>query len=158
MMMGMGAAHGLTRVSGTGFSTRIKGINTGDETDAMIREMIDDLLRKNLPVSTIAVWQIRSRTAGIDVEIIRQKMISYLVESNRFQVIARDRLDQLLEEQNLALSGILDQNSAVEIGKLTGVEGFLDGYVSMNKDKLILSLNLIETRTGKIIWAKTLER
>ncbi|MCH7763426.1 MAG: hypothetical protein IIB95_06740 [Candidatus Marinimicrobia bacterium] len=76
---------------------------------------------------------------------------------NLFKVVSRERLNELLEEQGLSLSGTIDDKSAVEIGNLIGVEGFVDGYASISNDRIILSFTLMETKSGVIIWAKTLE-
>ena len=76
---------------------------------------------------------------------------------NLFKVVSRERLNELLEEQGLSLSGTIDDKSAVEIGNLIGVEGFVDGYASISNDQIILSFTLMETKSGVIIWAKTLE-
>ena len=91
---------------------------------------------------------------GLDVEVIRQKFIAELVDVNRFKVISRERLSELLEEHSLSLSGALNENSAVEIGNLIGVEGFIDGYASIENGRLRLSFTLVETKSGIIIWAK----
>ena len=93
----------------------------------------------------------------MDVETIRLKLISLLVDQNRFNVISRERLKDLLDEQSLSLSGTIDENSAVEIGKLIGVEGFIDGYCSLEDNRFILSLNLIESKRGVILWSKIVE-
>ncbi|MCH7613514.1 MAG: hypothetical protein IIB45_09180 [Candidatus Marinimicrobia bacterium] len=76
---------------------------------------------------------------------------------NLFKVVSRERLNELLEEQGLSLSGTIDDKSAVEIGNLIGVEGFVDGYASISNDQIILSFTLMKTKSGVIIWAKTLE-
>jgi PBP1b-binding outer membrane lipoprotein LpoB len=62
-------------------------------------------------------------------------------------------LEELLDEHSLSLSGAIDEKSAVEIGKLIGV----DGYTAMENEKFILNFNLIETSTGIIVWSKTAE-
>jgi len=90
--------------------------------------------------------------------MVRQKLITRLAGMNRFKVISRERLSDLLKEQSLSLSGSIDEKSAVVIGKLVGVEGFIDGYVSLDDDRFILNFFLIETKSGVIVWAKTIER
>lgn len=72
-------------------------------------------------------------------------------------MISRERLSELLREQSLSLSGSVDEKGAVEIGKLVGVEGFIDGYASLDKNRFTLNLFLIETKSGVILWAKTIE-
>lgn len=157
MMAGMGMGKGFMSSDRARTTGTIRQVNTGDVPEWAIREIVADLSSRALPVKSLAVWEIKSRTAGLDVETIRLKLMSRLVEAGTFDVIDRDRLTQLLEEKKLALSGILDEQSAGEIGRLIGVDGFIDGFVSLKDDRFLLSLNLIETKSGKILWSKIVE-
>jgi PBP1b-binding outer membrane lipoprotein LpoB len=133
-------------------------VNVGSLVDQVVEEAVEDLSHKDIAIQSIALWQLKSKTEGVDVEIIRQKLITRLVNLNRFRVVSRERLQKLLEEQKLSLSGTIDKERAVIIGSLVGVEGFIDGYTAIENNKFVLSLNLIETKSGVIIWAKTIER
>ena len=62
-----------------------------------------------------------------------------------------------MEKKNLALSGVLDVNNAVTIGELVGIEGFIDGYLSIEKDQLEINLNLIDAKKGLIVWALSID-
>lgn len=134
---------------------QVEEINVIEAIDHMIEKAVLDLSKQNFDLKSVAVWQIKSQSAGLDVEVIRQKLISKLVTLNLFKVVSRKRLNELLEEQGLSLSGTIDDKNAVDIGNLIGVEGFIDGYASVENDRFILSFTLIETGTGVIIWAKT---
>ncbi len=124
----------------------------------MVKEVVKDLSSQDLDINSIAVWRIKSQTAGLNVEVIRQKLITKLVTLNRFKVITRQRLSELLDEQLLSDSGALDEKSVVEFGNLIGVEGFIDGYASVENNRFVLSFTLIETKSGVIVWAKTVEK
>lgn len=136
---------------------KVQKVNTGQAIDQMIEEAVLDLSKQNLDINSIAVWQIKSQTADLETETIGHKLITQLDNMNRFKVVTRERLSELLEEQGLSLSGTIDDKSAVEIGNLIGVEGFISGFASLENDRLILSFTLLETKSGVIIWAKTLE-
>lgn len=136
---------------------KVQKVNTGQAIDQMIEEAVLDLSKQNLDINSIAVWQIKSQTADLETETIGHKLITQLDNMNRFKVVTRERLSELLEEQGLSLSGTIDDKSAVEIGNLIGVEGFISGFASLENDRLILSFTLFETKSGVIIWAKTLE-
>ncbi len=96
--------------------------------------------------------------------------VTELVKSGKFRVIDRERLDALMREKNLTLSGDIDASSAIEIGKLLGVKYFLTGAVteygntkvggsgfgiSAGKKKFVAALNarIIDAQTGEILWA-----
>ncbi len=129
---------------------------TVDQWENLITAAINDLAKRDLGVSSIAVLDIKSKSAEIDVEWIRQKLITELVALDRYQVLNRDRIRELLEEQGLGQTGVIDTDRAVKNGKLIGVDSFLDGYVSIENGKAVLSLQLIKTENSVILWAKTI--
>src|SRR5215510_5293312 len=45
-------------------------------------------------------------------------LITELAKSNRFIVVERDKLDKLMEEQKLGMSGAVDPNTAAKMGKI----------------------------------------
>ena len=157
MHMGMKKNRHMTGLAIFKFSKAVIIANKGEVIDQMIEELVIDLSKQKPDINSIAVWRIKSQTAGLDVEMIRKKLITQLV-LNRFKIVTRERLNELLEEQSFSLSGAIDENSAAAIGKLIGVEGFIDGYASIENNRLILNFTLIKTTSGVIIWAKTVER
>ncbi len=158
MMMGIGMKRTSIKPLVSHSSQNIQTINTTTVINHMIEEAVSDLLEQKININSIAIWQIKSQTAGLNVDMIRRKLVTQLVNATRFKVVSRQRLDKLLEEHSLSLSGAIDEKSAVEIGKLIGVDGFIDGYATMENEKFILNFSLIETSTGVIVWAKTVER
>lgn len=158
MMMGLTSVGSMMGKTSFKSVDEVQEINQGQVIDQLIEVAVSDLSAHSLDISSIAVWKIKSQTAGLDVEVIRQKIIAELVGINRFKVISRERLSELLEEHSLSLSGMINENSAVEFGNLFGVDGFIDGYASIENGLLILSFTLVETKSGVIIWAKTFEQ
>lgn len=158
VLMGMGM-HGKMMVRMIpATSDKVRSVNMGQAIDEMIEEVVVDLSSQNLNISSVAVWRIKSRTAGLDVEMIRWKLITQLVNLDRFKVLSRERLEEVLAEQGLSLSGAIDERSAVDIGQLIGVKGFVDGYASIQENRFVLNFSLVETKSGVIVWSKTIER
>lgn len=126
--------------------------NRSDKIETIIDEMIEDLASRIFDIETITVWDIQSKSAGIDLERVRQQLINKLVNETNFQVVTRKKLKELLEEQNLALSGMLDVEDAVAISNLVEIEGFMDGYLSIENDEVELNLSLIDAKKGVVVW------
>lgn len=58
-------------------------------------------------------------------------MINALVNSNRFRVFERAKLDAILQEQNFQnFSGLVDQSIAVQLGKMIGAEAIVTGTIT----------------------------
>ncbi|NOZ03284.1 MAG: hypothetical protein GXO92_01555 [FCB group bacterium] len=131
---------------------------TVDRWGDLITTVINDLADQDLGVSSIAVLDIKSKSTEIDVEWIRQKLITELVALNRYRILNRDRIQELLREQGLGQTGVIDAERAVKDGKLIGVDSFMDGYVSIEDGKAVLSLQLIKTESSVILWASTVEK
>ncbi|MBN1893096.1 hypothetical protein JW906_01320 [bacterium] len=55
---------------------------------------------------------------------------SQLMETRFFDLMERDKLKTILDEQTMSLSGAVDESSAVEIGKLLGVDALIFGEVT----------------------------
>jgi len=55
---------------------------------------------------------------------------SKLIEANHFDIIERDKINRVLDEQNMGMSGVMDEETAVEIGKILGVDGMIFGEVT----------------------------
>jgi curli biogenesis system outer membrane secretion channel CsgG len=109
-------------------------------------------------------------------EAAQDVFVTELVKSGKFRVVEREQLQALMEEKNLTLSGDVDPNSAVKIGKLLGVNYLLTGSVTeygvtdkgahgrsigrlpgfaAGKRSFVAAVNarLIDTSTGEIAWA-----
>ncbi len=50
--------------------------------------------------------------------------------TNVYNIVERSRMTQVLNEQQLGLTGLVDQNQAVQIGKMLGVQAIVMGNVS----------------------------
>jgi curli biogenesis system outer membrane secretion channel CsgG len=56
---------------------------------------------------------------------------SDLMKTKYYDILERDKLKRILEEQNLAMSGVVDQETAVEVGRLLGVDAMVFGEVTL---------------------------
>ena len=63
-------------------------------------------------------------------EGISDMLVTELVNSGRFSVVERERLDEVLQEQNLAREGVVDAATAARLGKILGVQLFVFGTVT----------------------------
>lgn len=83
-------------------------------------------------------------------EFLREEIVSMLGKKGKFQMVERELLSKVMEEQKLSLTGAISDSSVVEIGKLAGADYILTGTITPFKDYFRLNLRLIEVETGKI--------
>ena len=74
----------------------------------------------------IADFQGQNRS-GSQIATLTQSMI---LQTEHYEVMERDKLRRILEEQNLGMSGVVDATTAAEVGKLLGVDALIFGEVA----------------------------
>jgi TolB-like protein len=67
------------------------------------------------------------------------------------QVVERQQLNALLDEQDLGVSGRLNEEDAVEIGRLLGVQYVLVGQVTSIVDQLRMDIRAVDVETSEIV-------
>jgi TolB-like protein len=104
---------------------------------------------------SVAVLPFENKGASQDLgEIILDKMITALFSQERFRVIERTQLDKILQEQQLALSGVLDASTAAALGKGLGVDAIIMGSVAATRSgSLSIDARAIDTESATIIVA-----
>lgn len=60
---------------------------------------------------------------------VRDSLTNALFTSERFEVVDREHIQKIIEEQKLGHSGMVDENTAGELGKFVGAAAFVFGRV-----------------------------
>ena len=85
-----------------------------------------------------------------------------LLKTYKYELIERNQIEQILDEQVLSLKGVTDSQLAVKIGEILGVDGVLVGTVPEfgytnvgNTDLPTVGINIrmIDVQTGTIVWS-----
>jgi hypothetical protein len=81
-------------------------------------------------------------------------MITVLWSQDRFKVMERAALNQVLAEQSLGQTGVVDAATAAEIGKGIGVDAIIIGSVAASASgALSIDTRVIDTESAAIIVA-----
>jgi TolB-like protein len=78
-------------------------------------------------------------------EIVRTELIN----TGQFRVLERSQLDRALSEQTLQKSGLIDDKSVVELGKLLGANFIIIGSVVKMGTAYTLNSRMIDMKTGE---------
>ena len=73
------------------------------------------------------------------------------VNSNQYQVIDRNTIDLVIEEQKFQLSDLVDAERTVKIGKLLGAQFIVTGNLTKIENLNTMSLRIIDVETGVIV-------
>jgi len=103
-------------------------------------------------------------------------MVNALLSTNRFRVFERSKLDAILQEQDFQhFSGLVDQTTAVKLGKMIGVDAILTGSITnisfkkaegikigplkvgKSSAKVVMTIRIIDVTTGEILFSTVQE-
>jgi len=109
---------------------------------------------------------------------VSDMLVTSMVESEKFVVIEREELDEILKEQGLGQSGLVTPQSAAKVGQLLGIQRIITGSitefgskknkvgggiggfnigVSTTTARVAVDLRIINVNTGEITMAKSAE-
>lgn len=81
---------------------------------------------------------------------ISDRLTNRLVQSGRYTVVERSRINEILQEQNMALAGRIDSSTAAEVGRILGVDAVVIGSVTrFNLDEEGGSVSILGFGGGK---------
>jgi hypothetical protein len=79
--------------------------------------------------------------------------LEFIMVGRGLVLIDRSQLDRIRQEQNLQLSGEIDDAQAVSIGKMSGAEIIITGAVTGTGDLRRLRLRALSTETAQVVVA-----
>jgi len=123
------------------------------DTQKEIENLLAPLLQMQTEKKTLAVFEpvgIHGEQTALG-EFLREEMVSVLGKEGKFDVVERELLSKVMEEQKLSLTGAVSESSAVEIGKLAGADYILTGTITPFENSFRLNLRLVEVESGKIV-------
>ena len=105
--------------------------------------------------TTIAVLDFEAKNVHPETaEAVADILSTELFNTNRFNVVERNSITSLLEEQKLQMTGVTDMSKAAEIGKVLNVEKIMIGSVSRLGETFIINTRLVDVETGALSLAQ----
>lgn len=91
----------------------------------------------------------KSSTGG---RIVAERLIGPLAAVEGLEVVERTMLDGVMKEQRLQVSGVTDQRSIKELGRVLGVDAIVTGTVIALKDERVeVVARLIDAETARVL-------
>ncbi len=111
-------------------------------------------------------------TVEASTKFLSSELVTFLVKTNKFDVVERSRMKDILTEQEFSESGYISPETAVKLGKLIGADYFVMGKIEqfqagienkkvpyvdeMQKQyegKITANVRIVDSRGGKIVTA-----
>lgn len=104
-------------------------------------------------------------------EAMTEELVNVFVNSGSYTVIEREQLGSVIREMGFQQTGMVDPNSAIEIGKLSGAQYILVGKITMadvymdeipllgyrTRAKVGLNYRLLDGKTGRVLYSSAAE-
>ena len=82
---------------------------------------------------------------------IADLLITDMASNPRMRVVEREKVQKVLEEQNLVKAGSIDQSTAVKLGKILGAQYMITGgFLSDGRGNMVLTSRAINVQTSEI--------
>jgi TolB-like protein len=105
---------------------------------------------------TIAILNFQSNTGDASIDAMlstgaAETIISDLSMIQEIIVVERTRIVEVMQEIELGMTGIIDDKTAQQAGKLIGVQYILMGHWQKFGDQFRVNARLVEVETGNIV-------
>jgi len=129
-----------------------KEISDADEIFKKLAETLSKV-EKKLPNKTIAVYgfEVIGRPGDSYARFATEKLTHYLVLNEDLMVIERSRIDQILKEQSLSMTGAVDAGTAAKIGKILSVDAVIIGTIHVTGNDVEFIARVIQSEKGIIL-------
>lgn len=84
---------------------------------------------------------------------LAEELVTRLFDEGSLQIVERTMLDQLLGEIDLAATGLIDPETAQEVGQVAGVDAIVTGSFTDLQSFVAVNARLIDTETGLVFAA-----
>ena len=112
-----------------------------------------------IPIEKIAILPFKDTAVGGATtgygEAISEMITTSFIDTRMFEVIERAQIKKILEEQQFTVSGSVDSDTAIELGRLLGVKYLVIGSVAHLGSIFEIDVRMIQTDSGKGIIAES---
>jgi hypothetical protein len=128
---------------------------TPTETFPTLREAMDKIAG-SLPTEekqVVAVFPFSERGKGSTLlgEYVSEKLMISLNATGRVELVERNRLETVTQEQKLGATGLIDDSTAASIGNIAGAQAALVGTLTLLEDCWELSARLLGTSDARVL-------
>jgi TolB-like protein len=106
--------------------------------------------------NTIAVMELDPVGISMnETKILSARLRTDLFNTNKYIVLEREKMEEILTEQGFQLSGCTSNECVVEVGQLLGVQQIVAGSVGKAGNLITLTIRLIDVESGRILKTAT---
>jgi len=145
----MASALAFTACSTDPASAPVVPVSGLDELSRAIRH-VSDYLNGTIPGGSMVVFMnVQSDSEPLS-DFIIDELLANAVNDRVFTVVDRQQLDVIRTEQNLQLSGEVDDETALSVGRFLGAQTIVSGRISSLGGHYRLTIRALEVETARL--------
>ena len=146
ILLFLSSCRSKTPVIETDYKAQSLDVQLNNLTNQMVKSLTQEKKSK------IAIMEFPDLHGTISEfgKFIPEELTTRLFMTRRFEVLERQLLNKVLEEQNLGMSGLIDASSAAQIGKLLGVDAIVTGTITDMGTMIRINARMIATETAGV--------
>ena len=137
----------LTSTSAFAYEQELRAVAT------LLNERLAGASRRQ--VAVVDFTDLQGSTTELGRFLAEELSVLLATQSKGYVVIDRTHLKAILQEHKLAASGIIDPQTARQLGKIAGVDALVTGTVTPFGDSVRLSVKALDTQTAAMLAATT---
>lgn len=126
-----------------------------NESDEVFKNLAGKLskVESKIPNKTIAIYgfEVIGKQGDAYAKYATEKLTHEIVSEGYLTVIERSRIDQVLKEQSLSLTGAVDSGTAAKIGKILSVDAVIIGTIHITHGRTEFIARVIQSEKGVIL-------
>jgi TolB-like protein len=120
------------------------------QIDNLTQQIVASLTtQKTSKIAVIEFPDVEGQTTVFG-KYLAEELITRLFRTGRFQVIERQLLNKIMEEQKLSAMGLFDPKTVKEFGRILGVDAITTGTITDLDMAVKINARLIATETGSV--------
>ncbi len=117
----------------------------------MILTFIFSLSAQKSSLPTIAVMEVSAtNTSVVKSQVIYAYIVDVVNRADRYIIVERSALQTAIKEMEISASGMVDDSTAAQIGKLAGAEQILISNLIVDDGITYLSTRIVSVETGQV--------
>jgi hypothetical protein len=114
--------------------------------------LISTALFLSAETKTIAVLNFSGAgISDIELDVLTSKLEGELVKQDAFNVLEREQMGSILEEQGFQQSGCISSECAIEVGQILGVTHMISGSIGSIEGLYYVKVKLTDVESSKIL-------
>jgi len=125
-------------------------IELDKQIDVLVEQISSSLtIQKSNKIAVVEFQNLEGNKSDLG-KYLAEELTTRLFRTGKFQIIERQLINKIIEEQKLSATGLIDESTASKLGQLLGVDAITTGTIADLNTSVKINARLIATGTGSV--------